>query len=166
MEENRTAWGLPSSARLLHDLRQAGIPATMAWIPLQSALHWLVVTVPRDWRRRSGVGESEALCRPIGQTVFASKAGAVLPKVIVLNDDVDPTDLGHAVFDEIEAAPLLAYLRRSERVSGHTGKIVYNCLAPDEWGEALPMRASFRHGYPADIVDRVRRRWSEYGFKK
>jgi 4-hydroxy-3-polyprenylbenzoate decarboxylase len=179
VEENHTAWGLPSAAQLLHDLRQAGIPATAAWIPLQSALHWLVVTVPRDWRRRSGVGESEALCRRIGQVVFASKAGAVIPKVIVLNDDVDPTDLkelvwafatrchpllGHAVFDDIEAAPLLAYLRRSEKASGHTGKIVYNCLPPDEWGEALPMRASFRHGYPADIVDRVRRRWREYGF--
>lgn len=180
VEENHTAWGLPSSAQLLHELRQAGIPATAAWIPLQSALHWLVVTVPRDWRRRSGVGESEALCRRIGQTVFASKAGAVIPKVIVLNDDVDPTDLkelvwafatrchpllGHVVFDDVEAAPLLAYLRRSEKVSGHTGKIVYNGLPPDEWGEALPMRASFRHGYPADIVDRVRRRWREYGFK-
>ena len=112
--------------------------------------------------------------------MFASKAGAVIPKVIVLNDDVDPTDLrelvwafatrchpllGHAVFDDIEAAPMLAYLRMSEKVSGHTGKIVYNCLAPDEWGEALPMRASFRHGYPAEIVDRVSRRWREYGFK-
>lgn len=179
VEENHTAWGIPSSAQLLHELRKAGIPATTAWIPLQSALHWLVVTVPRDWRRRSGAGESPGLCRRIGETVFGGKAGAVIPKVIVLNDDVDPSDLkelvwafatrchpllGHAVFDDIEAAPLLAYLRRSEKASGHTGKIVYNCLAPDEWGEALPMRASFRHGYPAEIVDLVRRRWSDYGF--
>lgn len=181
VEENHTAWGLPSSAQLLHELRGSGIPATTAWIPLQSALHWLVVTVPRDWRRRSGTSESTDLCRRIGQTVFASKAGLVIPKVIVLNDDVDPTDpkelvwafatrchplRGHAVFDDIEGAPLLAYLRKSEKISGCTGKIVYNCLAPDEWGEALPVRASFRHGYPAEIVDRVRRRWSEYGFKQ
>ncbi|WP_395665880.1 UbiX family flavin prenyltransferase [Methylocella sp.] len=139
---------------------------------------WLVVTVPRDWRRKSRTGETADLCRRIGQGVFASKAGLVIPKVIVLDDDVDPTDvkelvwafatrchplLGHAVFNDIEGAPLLAYLLKSEKVSGHTGKIVYNCLAPDEWGEALPMRASFRHGYPAEIVDRVRRRWNEYG---
>ncbi|MGE4049221.1 MAG: hypothetical protein AB7F35_30580, partial [Acetobacteraceae bacterium] len=71
----------------------------------------------------------------------------------------------HAVFEDIEAAPLLAYLRRSEKISGHTGKIVYNCLPPDEWAEALPLRASFRHGYPPEIVNRVGRRWSEYGFK-
>ncbi len=127
VEQNHTAWGLPSSAQLLYELGKAGVPATTGWIPLQSALHWLVVTVPRDWRCRSGVGESKALCRRIGQTVFASKAGAVIPKVIVLNDDVDPTDvkelvwafatrchpfLSYVVFDDIEAGPVLAYLRR------------------------------------------------------
>ena len=53
VEENHTAWGIPSSAQLLYELRQGGIPATAAWIPLQAALHWLVVTVPRDWRRRT-----------------------------------------------------------------------------------------------------------------
>jgi UbiD family decarboxylase len=180
VEENHTAWGIASSAQILHDLRAAGIPATTAWIPLQAVLHWLVVTVPRDWRRRAGLDETTGLCRRIGEIVFRSKAGAVIPKVIVLNDDVDPTNLkelvwafatrchpleGHVTFDHIPAAPLLAYLRHSEKVSATTGKIVYNCLPPDEWGEALPIRASFRHGYPAEIVSRVKSRWSEYGFR-
>jgi UbiD family decarboxylase len=180
VEENHTAWGIPTSAQVLYDLRKAGIPATAAWIPLQSALHWLVVTVPRDWRRRTGIDDTQALCRRVGEVIFATKAGAVIPKVIVLNDDVDPTNLkelvwafatrchpflGHAEFEHIPAAPLLAYLRKSEKVAANTGKIVYNCLPPDEWGEALPIRASFRHGYPPAIVDRVKRRWSEYGFR-
>lgn len=179
VEENHTAWGIPCSAQILYDLRKAGIPATTAWIPLQAALHWLVVTVPRDWRRRSGIDETQALCRRIGEVMFSTKAGALIPKVIVLSDDVDPTNLkelvwafatrchpllGHVAFEHIAAAPLLAYLRKSEKIAAHTGKIVYNCLPPDEWGEALPLRASFRHGYPAEIVDQVRRRWSEYGF--
>jgi hypothetical protein len=60
--------------------------------------------------------------------------------------------------------PLVAYLRTAEKISATTGRIIYNCLPPDEWGEALPIRASFRHGYPPEIVDRVKRRWSEYGF--
>jgi 4-hydroxy-3-polyprenylbenzoate decarboxylase len=179
VEENHTAWGIPSAAQILHDLRAAGLAVTTAWMPLQAALHWLVVTVPRDWRRRTGIEESKTLCERIGKTIFATKAGAVVPKVIVLNDDVDPTDtnelvwafatrchpfLGHANFDHIDAAPLLAYLRKSEKVSGSTGKVVYNCLPPDEWGEMLPIRASFRHGYPVEIVERVTSRWSEYGF--
>jgi hypothetical protein len=28
----------------------------------------------------------------------------------------------------------------------------------------LPIRASSRHGYPAALVERVKRRWAEYGF--
>jgi 4-hydroxy-3-polyprenylbenzoate decarboxylase len=179
VEENHTAWGLPSSAQILYDLRKGGVPATAAWIPLQSALHLLVVTLPRDWRRRTGIDASQQLCERIGELTFATKAGAVVPKVIVLNDDVDPTNLkelfwafatrchpllGHAVFDHIPAAPLLAYLRHEEKIAANTGKIVYNCLPPDEWGEALPIRASFRHCYPPEIIDRVRERWNEYGF--
>lgn len=178
-EENHTVWGTCISAQILHDLRAAGIPTTAAWIPLQAAVHMLVVTVPRDWRRKSGIEATQALCQRIGDTLFKTKAGAVIPKVIVLNDDVDPSNLkelfwafatrchpflGHAIFDQIPASPLLAYLRSSEKTSSTTGKIVYNCLPPDEWGEALPTRASFRHGYPPEIVDRVKQRWSEYGF--
>jgi 4-hydroxy-3-polyprenylbenzoate decarboxylase len=55
-------------------------------------------------------------------------------------------------------------LRKSEKVSGSTSKVVYNCLPPDEWGEMLPIRASFR-SYPLEIVERVRQRWGEYGFR-
>lgn len=179
VEENHTVWGTMISAQILHDLRAARIPATTAWIPQQSALHWLVVTVPRDWRRRTGIDAAQALCRRIGEVMFATKAGVVVPKVIVLNDDIDPNDLkelvwafatrchpllGHAVFGHEPEDPLVAYLRINEKIAASTGKVVYNCLPPDEWGEALPIRASFRHGYPAEIVDRVKRRWSEYGF--
>ena len=70
---------------------------------------------------------------------------------------------GHAVFECIAAAPLLAYLRTSEKRSARTGKIVYNCLPPDEWGEKLPVHASFRHGYPQAIVARFTDLWQEYG---
>lgn len=180
VEENHTAWGIPCSAQLLHELRTAGLQVSAAWIPLQSALHWLVVTVPRDWRRRSSIDQTRDLCRSIGEVVFGCKAGAVIPKVIVLNDDVDPTNLkelvwafatrchpllGNVTFESHPTAPLLAYLRESEKISATTGKVVYNCLPPDEWGEAMPIRASFRHGYPPEIVDRVMRRWREYGFR-
>ncbi len=98
VEENHTAWGIPSAAQILHDLRTAGLAVTTAWMPLQAALHWLVVTVPRDWRRRTGIEESKTLCERIGKTIFATKAGAWLPKVIVLNDDVDPTDTDELVW--------------------------------------------------------------------
>ncbi|MCK8787568.1 UbiD family decarboxylase [Roseomonas sp. NAR14] len=178
-EENHTVWGVMSAAQILHQLRQAGLPVTFAWAPLEAVLHWVVVTVPRDWRRRSGAGDSEEFCRRIGEAVFHSKAGATTPKIIVLNDDIDPTDLkelvwafatrchptvGNVPFNGEDTAPLIAYLRQDEKLSGTSAKMVYNGLPPDEWGEALPVRASFRHGYPHAVVDRVLKRWHEYGF--
>jgi 4-hydroxy-3-polyprenylbenzoate decarboxylase len=179
VEENHTAWGIPSAAECLHVLRKARIPVTTAWVPLESALHWLVVTVPRDWRSRSGIANAEAFCRRIGEAVFATKAGAYLPKVIVSPDDIDPTDikelvwafatrchptLGNAVFDKMQAPPLIAYLRSGEKLAAATGKVVHNCLPPDEWGDFLPARSSFRHVYPEAVRQHVLSRWQAYGF--
>lgn len=110
---------------------------------------------------------------------LSTKAGTKLPKIIVLNDDIDPDDVnelawafatrchptvGNVVFPAADTPPLAAFLRKNEKLSGSTTKIVYNCLPPDECGDALPVRSSFRHGYPREIVGRVERRWSEYGF--
>ncbi len=111
--------------------------------------------------------------------MFHCKAGAVLPKVIVVNDDVDPTDtkelvwafatrchptLGNVVFNDTDTAPLVAYLRTAEKMTSTTAKVVYNCLPPDEVGDVLPVRSSFRHAYPTEIVERVIARWESYGF--
>lgn len=180
IDEDHTVWGLTTGAELLHELRAAGLPVTLAWVTLESALHWLAVTVPRDWRRRSGAESAEAFCRMIGERVFGSRAGASVPKIIVLNDDVDPTNLGelvwafatrahptrgHAVFDRADTSPLVAFLRKSEKMAGSTAKVVYNALPPDEWGDALPVRSSFHHAYPPEIVARVLDRWTAYGFR-
>ena len=106
-------------------------------------------------------------------------AGATLPKVIVLNDDVDPTDtrevlwafatrchhtMGNVVFENIPTAPLIAYLRAGEKMNSASTKAVYNGLPPDEFGDGLPVRSSFRRAYPKEIVERVLTRWEDYGF--
>src|ERR1700679_2159646 len=75
VEENHTAWGIPTAAECLHALREAGMPVTTAWIPLESALHWLVLTVPPRWRTGEGAESAEAFCRRIGEITFATKAG-------------------------------------------------------------------------------------------
>ena len=179
VEENHTAWGIPSAAECLHALREAGIPVTTAWIPLESALHWLVVTVPPEWRTRSGAESGEAFCRKIGEILFATKAGTNLPKVIVSPDDIDPSNtrelvwafatrchptIGNVTFDHGAAPSLIAYLRSGEKMSGATSKVVYNCLPPEEWDGELPVRSSFAHAYPAQVRERVIANWHAYGF--
>lgn len=179
VEENHIVWGTSSAAQILCALRDANLPVTTAWIPFEAALHWLVVTVPRDWKRRSGAENGESFCRRMGEVVFGAKAGAVIPKVIVSPDDIDPANInevvwafatrchptvGNALFDSTEAAPLLAYLTVHEKKTATTAKAVYNCLPPQEWGDRLPQRSSFRHCYPAETVERVLTQWKDYGF--
>lgn len=169
VEEYQTAYGIPAAAQFLHELRGAGLAVTDVWLPLEAAQHWIIVTVPRDWRRKSGVSGSDAFCRRIGERLFMHIFEGAIPKIIVINDDVNP-----AANDEI----LWALATRCHPENGrvhcghiengyvHTDKIVYNCLPPEEWGEVLPIRASFRHGYPSHIVERVLSRWEAYGFRE
>src|SRR5581483_3824009 len=88
--------------------------------------------------------DAATLCRRIGTQVFErSKFGA---KVLVINDDVDATNTAEVVwafatrchpvageihFDQEATSPLVAFLESSEKISGRTPKVVYNCLSPE-----------------------------------
>lgn len=81
VEEDHTTQGIPSVATILADLRAAGIPATTAWCTLESANHWLVVTMPADWPDRMGIPKSQLIDR-IRHTIFENnKFGLNIPKV-------------------------------------------------------------------------------------
>jgi UbiD family decarboxylase len=179
IEEDHTAQGIPSAAELLYKMREAGIPATVVWTTLESAQHWLVVTLPRDWRARTG-SNAEKLCRRIGEHVFEkSKFGAVIPKVLVMNDDIDATNTREVVwafatrchpysgeihFNKEATSPLVAFLESAEKTTGKTIKVVYNCLPPDDWGDRLPVRTGFRWNYPKELQEKIINNWVSYGF--
>jgi len=177
VEEDHTTQGIPSAATVLADLRADGIPATLAWCTLESANHWIVVTVPEDWHERTKWQNAELVQR-IGKTVFEkNKFGVNIPKVLVVGDDVDPTNLqelvwafatrchparGETFFQQEATSPLVIFLRDGEKMSFHTTKVVYDCLPPA--GERLPRRSSFAHVYPEAIQRRVVESWGRYGF--
>ena len=179
VEVDHTAQGIPRAAELLYQMREAKIPATMVWTTLESAQHWLVVTVPRDFRSR-GEFTGETLCKRIGQHVFEkSNFGAVIPKILVINDDVDATSTSEVVwafatrchpctgeihFNKEATSPLVAFLESAEKIGGKTTKVVYNCLPPEDWGDRLPVRTSFRWNYPEDLQEKVIANWAAYGF--
>jgi 4-hydroxy-3-polyprenylbenzoate decarboxylase len=181
IEEDHTAQGIPSSAATLALLRERGIPASLVWCTLESANHWLVVTMPIDWRNSLDVSDEELLQR-VGRIIFEeSKFGPVVPKIILINDDIDPTNLrelvwafatrnhpgpkGELIFGPELTSPLVAFLESPEKAAFRTTKVVYNCLPPADWGHRLPTRASFRASYPAALQKHVLDSWSRYGFR-
>ena len=180
-EENHTAWGVPNAAEIVYQLRQAGFPVTMAWSPFESAIHWVVITVARDWRDKMNLSAS-AFCRAIGDHLLQSKAGGSAPKYLIMNDDIDATNTaevvwafatrnhpgsqGEEIFDNENITPLVAFLKKNEKSSAHTAKVIYNCLPPDDWGDKLPKRASFAHDYTPELQRRVLANWTDYGFTR
>jgi 4-hydroxy-3-polyprenylbenzoate decarboxylase len=174
-EENHTCWGLTVSAQLLWELRQAGFPVSMCFIPFQSAAHWLVVTVPA-----AASSGGDQLVRDLAQVLFRSRSGSFIPKVILVGDDIDPTNLdevvwafatrhhparGHFVFPDEKVLPLVAFLGADERKAARGAKVIYNCLPPvDCPPEQTPRRSSFRFLWPKEIQEKVLANWKRYGF--
>jgi 4-hydroxy-3-polyprenylbenzoate decarboxylase len=177
IEENHTCWSLTISAQLLWDLREQGLPVSMCFCPFQSAAHWLVITVDRSYRDRYTAAE---LVQAIGAALFRSRSGSFIPKVILLEDDVDATDLdevvwafatrchpvgGQFLFSGEAVLPLVAYLEPDERRQARATKVIYSGLPPDNLpAEERPRRSSFRHLWPAALQEKVLANWRRYGY--
>lgn len=178
VEENHTCWGLAISAQVLWELRRAGFPVTACFSPFQSAAHWLVVTVPVTYRGQAVV---EGLVRQLAEILCRSRAAALIPKVILLGDDIDPACLEEVVWAFAarchpergqwlcpgqEVLPLLAYLAEPERAARRSTKVIYHGLPLDDVPvEQLPRRSSFRHGVPPELQAKVLREWRSYGYR-
>lgn len=178
-EENHTCWGLTISAQILWELRQAGFPVTTCFCPFQSAAHWMVVTVPRAAYEG---GRADKLASELGAVLFRSRSGSFVPKVILLDDDIDPAnpdelvwafatrnhpERGLILYPDQPVLPLVAFLGKDERKTARATKALYNCLAPDDAaGDPAPRRSSFRHLWPEEIQQRVLANWRRYGYER
>jgi 4-hydroxy-3-polyprenylbenzoate decarboxylase len=173
IEENHTCWGLGVSAQLLWDLRRQGFPVSACFIPFQSAAHWVVVTVRRAAVREEG---AQKLAQNLADIVFQSRIGCYLPKILLMDDDIDPSNLdevvwafatrghprGQFLFPEEKMLPLVAFLTSEERKAARGTKVIYNCLLPEN---GALRRSSFRYAWPPEIQEQVVRNWKRYGYR-
>jgi 4-hydroxy-3-polyprenylbenzoate decarboxylase len=179
IEENHTCWGLTVSAQILWGLRTQGLPVSMCFCPFQSAAHWLVVTVERSYRDRY---TAAGLVQALGAALFRTRSGSFVPKVLLLEDDVDATDLeevvwafatrchpvkGQFLFPGEEVLPLVAFLGPEERKAARGTKVIYSGLPPDDVpADQLPRRSSFRHLWPREVQEKVLRDWGRLGYSE
>ncbi|MFB5675362.1 UbiD family decarboxylase [Paenibacillus terreus] len=178
-DETHIVAGIGGSAEILHCLREANIPATMVWTPFEAACHWLVITMPEHWQKQMQCSERELMDR-FASVIFANKYSTMVSKVIVLGDDIDPTNLSEVAWgyatrvhpaNDVYTYPnhktirLVAYLTNEEKAKGETVAVIYNGLAPEEWnGKAYPTRCSFHFGYPEDVKESAIRKLKNAGY--
>lgn len=143
-------------------------------------MHWLIVSVRSDWHEATSLSSAE-LARKIGDVVFTGKAGFGVPKVLLVEDDIDTTDINDVVwafatrthpehgevhFPALPHVQLSVYLSEAEAHSYRAGKVLYNCLLADLFTEEnRPVKGSFANGWPADVQQRVLAKWETYGYR-
>jgi UbiD family decarboxylase len=172
-DECHTVFGIGNSADSIVHLRKAGLPVSTVWSPVEAAGQWYVVTVPADWRDRLPGVSSDEYARRVGETLFPTKAMAISPRIFVLDDDIDPTDLSelswamatrvhptrrHVVFEDQFIVPVTQGYTREEYAAGRGAKVVYDGLQPPVGGGRL-LHSSFAQAYPADVRKRVIENW-------
>jgi UbiD family decarboxylase len=174
-EENHTCWGIAIAATILAELRHSNWPVTACYLPFDACVHLIVVTVPHDYLERSAHRTNSAFCKAMGEFVFGTRGGAIVPRLMVVVDDIDPTsssDLlwammtrchpggGEIDFPHLATNPRDAFLRDDEKSASFTTKSVLNCLPPETWTkETAPVTASFAKLYPAELQQRILRDW-------
>jgi 4-hydroxy-3-polyprenylbenzoate decarboxylase len=179
VEEDHTVTGTMHAAEILHNLRQAGLPVSLCWFCYESALHWLIISVRSDWHEKLAIPSRE-LAERIGNIVFDGKPGFGVPKILLVEDDVDITDVNQVVwafstrahpahgevhFEREPNAILYVYLDEVERDTYRGSKVIHNCLLADRFSESKrPVKGSFENGWPKEIQKRVLDNWSRYGY--
>ena len=174
VDEFHTATGLTLSAEVLALLRQAGLPVSTAWSPLESASHVLVVSVAADWRQQLPGTTSTELSRRISEVIDGFRSQHLIPRTFVLDEDVDASDVAELtwalatrchpeewrVVRRGEILPLLTCYTERERHAQYGAKVVHDCLLPAE-GEGRQRRSSFEHIYPAEVRRWVHEHWND-----
>ncbi|GAB2458355.1 UbiD family decarboxylase HudA [Comamonas humi] len=178
-EENHTIWGTMVSAQLLDVVQAAGLPVDMVWCSYEAATCWAVVSVDVQGLAALGTNAAEFAHR-VAKVVFSSHPGYLIPKLILVGNDIDIADINQVVwalatrshpahdhfsFPTVREFPMVPYLNDEDKAAGAGGKAVINCLYPEQFrGESRAGIASFEHSYPEAVKRKVLARWCEYGF--
>lgn len=167
-----TVANLTSVALIWGDLLRQGIPVTGIYSPPEAVKDLLVVSTRTPF---SGIAQR------IATIVWGNKDGVNYSKVIVVNEDIDPMDMGaviHAfaarchpfrgihVMPNTQNVPLTPYLNREERRYGRGANALFDCTWPLDWDkDDLPTKSSFDSIFPKEIQQKVLANWKEYGFR-
>jgi UbiD family decarboxylase len=182
-DETHTVWGTTIAAELLATLRQANFPVDFVWMPFEAQSCWIVVRV--DTKKLAGMDiTAKELCLRAGDIIFKTHAGWEAPKVLLVGDDVDITDINQVVwavatryrpgteyvFGDVGGIPMLPYMTRARKEvpdPGVGGKSVMNLVLPPEFeGRRDWVPSTFEGSYPAEVRDRVLGKWKQYGYRE
>lgn len=173
VDDSDIVMGLNQSSEIRADLLRAGLPITGLYMPPECCQFLIIVATKNLY---AGIANQIASC------IWANKMGGQICKVIVVEDDVDPTNMkevlhawatvhhpirGTHTVTPFSAHPLIPFLSRHDKLYSIGANMVFDCTWPKDWApEDIPVKASFKAIYPKEIQERVLSNWkTKYGFK-
>ena len=145
----------------------------MVYCPPHAVSHMAVISAKAPY---------PGFAKRLAHTVWSSKQGVIICQVVVVDEDVDVTNMnevlhafaakchpGKGIF-VVPDAPLLPhcmpFLDPEDRLAGRGAYVLFDCTWPTHWEkEQIPVKSSFDVIYPKKIQEKVLDKWSRYGFK-
>ncbi|MEM7008820.1 MAG: UbiD family decarboxylase [Thermodesulfobacteriota bacterium] len=174
VEDTQTCCGTMYSAAILHELRDNNFPVSSCFLLFESAAHLLVVTVPRPCQ---SMEDTHDLTHQAKNIIFRSKPGVDIPKVLLVDDDIDPSDVDQVMwamatrvhpqkdahyYYHQKTLPLLHYLNVAEKKDLSSTKLILNGLIP---GFDRCDISGFEYNVPKELQEKVIGNWNKYGYK-
>ncbi|KAF5627079.1 ferulic acid decarboxylase 1 [Fusarium sp. NRRL 52700] len=177
-DETHTMIGTLASAEIRHLLQQHGLPVTQVFALFETQVIWAAVQVDRKKLAEMGINAKD-FCTKIGDLVFRNKCGMQIHRLLVVGEDINPFDMNDVTwafatrcrpamdefhFEDVPAYPLVPYMSHGPGTKLTGGKVVANCLLPEEYeGKQSWVTCDFENGYPDNVKKRVLSRCSELG---
>ncbi len=165
--------GTTMAAEVFMTLKKMGFPVTGVYTPPECCCSTVVVSTKVPYAN---------IASRIAGGVWASAVGHFIVKIIIVDDDVDPTNMrevlhawstkchpirGTTVIPQAVMTPAYPYLSPEEVKYNQGVNVYYDCTFPRRWPkEHIAVRSSFKDIYPEEIQEKVLARWTTYGFKE
>ena len=174
VDESAAVVPITNSAEILNELREQGLPIKMVYCPPEGVSHMASVSIKVSYPN---------FAKKVAYSLWATKPGIYLPYVVVVDDDVDVTNMVEVIhafcvkchpyrgiykFKDSPTYPfLMPFLSPENRLKGTDGGYaLFDCTWPKQWPpEAIPKKASFDVLWPKDIQEKVLKNWKDYGYK-
>lgn len=179
-DETHTMIGTLASAEMRQLLQDNGFPVKQVFALYESQVIWAAVQVDREALSLLKTNAKE-FCERVGNLVFRHKSGMQIHRLLIVGDDIDPFSFNDVMwaystrcrpaadefnFEDVTAYPLVPYMSHGPGTKLTGGKVVSNCLLPEEYeGKQGWVACDFANGYPEDVKTKVLDRWDSLGLE-
>ncbi|MFQ5683532.1 MAG: UbiD family decarboxylase [Candidatus Binatia bacterium] len=173
VDEDHVVMPIANAAEVLQEVRDVkGYPVNFIYSLPEAAGHfWVVATKVPD----------KTYPRRLAMAVWGTKAGRFANYLLIVDDDVDITDLRsvlwamatrvHPVRDLLQiphayTSILVPFMALEERSKADGAYLLLDGTWPTDWPrEAIPTVSSFETLWPVEIQKKVLARWRDYGLQ-